>query len=83
MVCYDWTIFVNLESEGAKNLNIEKIIFKVVQIKFLAMHITNQKLSFDIFMVGNLQNMFMEHDLYLTRLIPNFSQTWKYPNDVS
>ncbi len=26
-----------------KNLNIEKIIFKVVQIKILAMHITNQK----------------------------------------
>ncbi len=25
------------------NLNIEKIAFKVVQIKFLAMHITNQK----------------------------------------
>ncbi len=48
-----------------KNLNIEKIIFKVVQMKFLAMHITNQKLSFDIFMVGNLQNIFMEYDLYL------------------
>ncbi len=46
-----------------KNLNIEKITFKVVQIKFLAMHITNQKLSFDIFMVGNLPNIFMEHDL--------------------
>ncbi len=46
-----------------KNLNIEKIIFKVVQIKFLAMHITNQKLSYDIFMVGNLQNVFMERDL--------------------
>ncbi len=46
-----------------KNLNIEKITFKVVQIKFLAMHITNQKLSFDIFTVGNLQNIFMEHDL--------------------
>ncbi len=30
-----------------KNLNIEKIIFKVVQMKFLSMHITNQKLSFD------------------------------------
>ncbi len=59
-------LFVNLESEGAKkNLNIEKIIFKVVQMKFLAMHITNQKLSFDIFMVGNLLNIFMEHDLYL------------------
>ncbi len=46
-----------------KNLNIEKITFKVVQIKFLAMHITNLKLSFDIFTVGNLQNIFMEHDL--------------------
>ncbi len=28
-----------------KNLNIEKIAFKVVQMKFLAMHITKQKLS--------------------------------------
>ncbi len=32
-----------------KNLNIEKIAFKVVYIKFLAIHITNQKLSLDIF----------------------------------
>ncbi len=48
-----------------KNLNIEKIIFKVVQIKFSALHITNQKLSFDIFMVGNVLNIFMEHDLNL------------------
>ncbi len=30
-----------------KNQNIEKIAFKVVQMKFLAMHITNQKLRFD------------------------------------
>ncbi len=44
-------LFQNLESEGAKNLNIEKIIFKVVQMKFSTMHITNQKLSFYIFMV--------------------------------
>ncbi len=59
MFCYDRTIFVNLESEGAKkNLNIEKIIFKVVQMKFLAMHITYQKLSFNIFMVRNVQNIF-------------------------
>ncbi len=43
----------------------EKMVFKVVQMKFLAMHFTNQKLRFDIFMVGNLQNIFMEHDLYL------------------
>ncbi len=46
--------------------HIEKIIFKVVQMKFLAMHITNQKLSFDIFTVRNVQNIFMEHDLYLS-----------------
>ncbi len=48
-----------------KYLNIEKIIFKVVQMKFLAMHINNSTLSLDIFTVGNLQNIFMEHDLYL------------------
>ncbi len=51
-----------LKSEGAKKVNIEKIIFKVVQMKFLAMHINNQKLSFYIFMVGNVQNILMEHD---------------------
>ncbi len=44
-------LFENLESEGANNLNIEKIAFQVVQMKSLAMQITNQK--------------FMEHDLYL------------------
>ncbi len=62
----DIQLFENLES-GYKgtNLNIEKIAFKVVQIKFLARHITNQKLHFDIFMVRHLQNIFMEHDLYL------------------
>ncbi len=59
-------LFENLEPEGArKNMNIEKIAYKVVQMKSLAVHITNQKLSFDIFTVGNLQNIFMEHDLYL------------------
>ncbi len=45
--------------------NIEKIAFKVVQIMFLAMHITYQKLSFDIFTLWNLLNIFMEYDLYL------------------
>ncbi len=71
MVCYDWTIFgrnTTIWKSGIwgckKNQNTEKISFKIVQIKFLAMHITNQKLSFDIFKVGNLQNIFMEHDLY-------------------
>ncbi len=52
-----------------KNLNIEKIIVKVVQMKFLAMHITNQKLSFDIFTVWNLQNIFMEHTMYCWLLL--------------
>ncbi len=32
-------------------------------MKFLAMHITNQKYIFDIFMVRNVQNIFMEHEL--------------------
>ncbi len=42
-----------------KTLNIEKIIFKVVQMKY----VTNQKLSFDIFTVRNSLNIFMKHDL--------------------
>ncbi len=28
------------------------------------MHITNQKFNFDIFTVENVQNIFMEHDIY-------------------
>ncbi len=48
------------------NLNTVKIAFKFVKMKFLAMHITNQKLSLNIFMVINVQHIFMEHDLYLT-----------------
>ncbi len=47
------------------NLNIEEIAFKIVQMNFLAMEITYPKLSFDIFMVGNLQNILMEQDPYL------------------
>jgi len=38
-----WTMFENLRVQ--KHLNIEKIIFKVVQMKFSAMHVNNQKLS--------------------------------------
>ncbi len=55
-------VFENLKSE--KNLNIEKIAFKGVQMTFLAMHITNKQWSFDIFTVRNLLNILMEHDLY-------------------
>ncbi len=41
-------------------------------MKFLAMHITNQKLCFDIVMIANLQNIFMEYDLYLISIAKNF-----------
>ncbi len=58
-------LFENLESEGPKNKIIKTITFTVVQMKFLAMHITNKKKSFDIFTVGNWQNILKEHDLYL------------------
>ncbi len=45
------------------------IAFKDVQIRFLAMHIINQKWSFDIFTVINVQKIFMEHDLYFILMI--------------
>ncbi len=54
-----------VEIQLLENLEFEKITFKVVQMKLLAMHINNQKFSFEIFMVGNVQNIFIEHDLYL------------------
>ncbi len=67
--CYDRTIFGQNTTIWKSGIwgckKIEKIPFKVVQIKFLAMHITYQKFSFYIFTVGNLQNILMEHDLYL------------------
>ncbi len=48
-----------------ENLRVQKkITFNVVQMKFLAMHITNQKLIFDIYgMTFTIH--FMEHDLSL------------------
>ncbi len=48
-----------------QNLNTVKTAFTFVQMNLLAMHTTNQKLRFKIFTVGNLQNILMEHDLYL------------------
>ncbi len=60
---YNYLKILNLKVQ--KNLNIEKIDFEAVQMKSLAMHITNRKLSFYIFMVRDLLNIVMEHDLYL------------------
>ncbi len=56
-------LFENMRAQN--NLNILKLAIKVFQMKSLAMHITNKKLWFDIFMVGNVLNIFMEQDLYL------------------
>ncbi len=61
---YNYLKIWNLRVQNKKR-NIEKITFKVVQIKFLAMHIINKKLSFDTFTEEDLLNIFMEHDLYL------------------
>ncbi len=41
------------------------------------MHITNQKLGFDIFKVGKLQNVFMEHDLYYNPKSEKVGTVWK------
>ncbi len=67
MACpkYNYLKIWNLRVQ--ENRNIEKMAFKVVQIKFLAMYynITKNKFSFYIFTVEHLQNIFMELDLYL------------------
>ncbi len=51
-------------------------------MKFLAMHITNHKLSFDIFTVGNLQNIFMEHDLNILMIFDKRKIDFFDPYDV-
>lgn len=48
-----------------KNLNTKKNAFEVVQIRFLAIHITYQKVCFHTFTLENLVNIFMAHDFYL------------------
>ncbi len=54
-------LFENLESEGAKkNQNIDKIFFKVVQMKFLSTHIIKNYV-----LQITLQNIFMDQNIYL------------------
>ncbi len=54
-------LFENLESEGAKKINILiKIFFKVVQIKFLATHIIKNYV-----LQIMLQNIFMDQNIDL------------------
>ncbi len=56
-----------------KNVNIKKIAFEVIQMKFLAMHITNQKWSFSIFTViksqFNIELLFQLRELVIKYLI--------------
>ncbi len=60
-------LFENLESEGAKKSKYWENRLESYPNEVLsnAYNITNQKLSYNIFTVGKLQNIFMEHDLYL------------------
>ncbi len=65
--CYDRTIFgwdTTIEKSGiwgAEKSKYWEITFKIVQMKFLAMHIyIKSTIKFDIFTVGNLINSFME-----------------------
>ncbi len=57
---YNYLNIWNLWVPKKNYLNIDQITFNIVQKKFLAMHITNQKLRFYIFTVRNLLNIFMK-----------------------
>ncbi len=61
-----------------KNQNIEKIAFKVVQMKFLAMHITNQNLSFDIFTVGDFIGKYLHGTWSLLNILMIFGIKEKF-----
>ncbi len=70
-------LFENLQSEGAKIEILRKTPLKSSKLSsYLAMHITNQKLGFDIFKLGNLQNILMERDLYISVMIYGIKETF-------
>ncbi len=45
-------------------LRIWNMRVQINQMKFLAMCIISQKLSFDVFTEENVKNVFMEHDVW-------------------
>ncbi len=57
-----------------------KITFKMVLMKFLAMHITNKKRSYDIYIytVGNAQNIFIEHDPEKKTILTHTMYCWLF-----
>jgi len=65
----DIQLFENLETEGTKKIETLKKSFKVeIKVVYLCSYlccVPSQKKMFYIFMVGILQNIFTEHDLYL------------------
>ncbi len=60
-----------------KNLNIEKIIFKVVQMKFLAMHINNYVFIYLRLEISSWNMILKSNDFWLKRKMYNFD-----PNNV-
>ncbi len=57
--------FVKIRQYLTNYLKILNLRVQKNRIKFLAMHITNQKLRFDIVTQIHFLNIFMEHDFYL------------------
>ncbi len=60
--------------------NIDKIAFKVVQMKFLAMHITNQKLSW--FIYCRKFNKYLHWNWSLLNILMVFGQNYFDPYNV-
>ncbi len=71
MVCYDRTTFVNLESEGAKNLTIEKIPLKLFQIKY----IINQKNIKNNLKISSWNMILISNDFCHKRKMYNLTHT--------
>ncbi len=61
LVCYDMTVFVRDTTTGIRIWNMR---VQINQMKFLAMCIISQKLSFYIFTEENVKHVFMEHDVW-------------------
>ncbi len=66
-----------------KNLNTKKIAFKVVQIKSLAMHITNQKLTKYLHGTWCLLNILMNVGIKEKMIILTYTMYWLLTIDTN